>query len=155
MTTSATALKTDTPILDTAAGIQSVPEQVIDDQKATQISEAVRNISSVQTAGSSGNRSQNLTVRGFAAGRFAKDGFLAPASFGDTALNDLANVARVEVLKGPASILYGQTEPGGLVHIVTNSTANGSTMSCWSGLISTRPTSMQPLERRHWPISIY
>jgi len=116
---SATALKLDASILDTPAAVQVVSEEMIDDQQATEVREAVRNVSSVQSAGSSGNRSQNLTVRGFDAGRFAKDGFLAPASSGDTGFNDLANVARVEVLKGPASVLYGQTTPGGLVNIVT------------------------------------
>lgn len=116
---SATATRTDAAIRDTPAAIQVVPEDIIDDQQATEVREATRNVSSVQEAGTAGNRSQSLTVRGFDAGRFAKDGFLAPASFGDTGFNDLANVARVEVLKGPASILYGQTAPGGLVNIVT------------------------------------
>jgi len=116
---SATGLKLDVPLLDTPASVQVVPEDVIDDQRATTVREATKNVSGVHEAGTAGNRSQSLTIRGFDAGRFAKDGFFSPASFGDVGFLDLANVARVEVLKGPASVLYGQIEPGGLVNIVT------------------------------------
>lgn len=45
---------------------------------------------------------------------------LQPKAFGTvTSSNDFADVDHVEVLKGPASILYGRIEPGALVNLVT------------------------------------
>ena len=118
-TRSATATKTDTPIIDTPASIQVVPRAVIEDQGATRLTDVVRNVSSVQISGSNGNRQDIIQIRGFAANRIARDGFLSASSFGDAAQLGLANVERVEVLKGPPSVLYGPADPGGLVNIVT------------------------------------
>ncbi|MCC5810779.1 MAG: TonB-dependent receptor [Ectothiorhodospiraceae bacterium] len=116
---SGTAMKADIPIIDTPASIQVVPRDVIDDQNAQRVTDVVRNVSGVQVGGSGGNRGDNINVRGFSTGRFAKDGFLAAASFGDAGFLNLANIERVEVLKGPATVLYGQAQPGGLINLVT------------------------------------
>ncbi len=118
-TRSATATKMDVPIIDTPASIQVVPRAVIEDQGATRLADVVRNVSSVQVSGANGGRSDLFLIRGFAARRIARDGFLSPSSFGDAAQLGLANVERVEVLKGPPSILYGPAGPGGLVNIIT------------------------------------
>lgn len=118
-TRSATATKSDMAIIDVPASIQVVPREVITDQNAQSISDVTRNISAAQSSGTFGNRSEGLTIRGFSGSRLAKDGFLSATSFGDVGFLDLANVERIEVLKGPASVLYGQNEPGGLVNIVT------------------------------------
>ena len=116
---SATATKTDTPIIDTPAAIQVIPRQVIEDQGARRLADVVRNTSSVQASSANGGRSDLFLIRGFAANRIARDGFLSASSFGDAAQLGLANVERVEVLKGPPSVLYGPADPGGLVNIVT------------------------------------
>ncbi|SEO83653.1 TonB-dependent siderophore receptor [Aquisalimonas asiatica] len=116
---SGTAMKSDIPIIDTPASIQVVPRDVIDDQNAQRLEDVARNVSGVQFGGSNGNRSDNVNVRGFSTGRFAKDGFLSASTFGDAGFLNLANIERVEVLKGPATVLYGQNEPGGLINLVT------------------------------------
>ena len=116
---SATATKTDIRIIDTPAAIQVVPREVIEDQGARRLADVVRNTSSVQVGGTGGNRSDIFLIRGFAADRIARDGFLSAPSFGDAGQLGLANVERVEVLKGPPSVLYGPADPGGLVNIVT------------------------------------
>ena len=118
-TRSATATKTDTPIIDTPASIQVVPRAVIEDQGATRLTDVVRNVSSVQISGSNGNRQDIIQIRGFAANRIARDGFLSVPSYGDAGQQGMANVERVEVLKGPPSVLYGPADPGGLVNVVT------------------------------------
>lgn len=60
--------------------------------------------------------SQSTSVlRGFAVRDISKDG----VRLSDSGQQVLSNVERVEVLKGPSSLLYGQLEPGGLVNIVT------------------------------------
>ncbi|TWT12667.1 TonB-dependent siderophore receptor [Reyranella sp. CPCC 100927] len=116
---SATATKTDTPIIDIPSAVQVVPREVIRDQNATRLLDAVRNVSGVQGGGTSGNRSDGFLLRGFSTTRVAKDGFLSASSFGDVGFIDLVNIERVEVLKGPASVLYGQNNPGGLINLVS------------------------------------
>jgi iron complex outermembrane receptor protein len=118
-TRSATATKMDIAIIDTPASIQVVSEKVIKDQNASSLKDVVRNVSGVRIDSTAGNRSESFTIRGFSSLRLARDGFLSPASFGDSSFVELSNLSRVEVLKGPASILYGQVEPGGLINLVT------------------------------------
>lgn len=110
----ATATKTDTPIMETPVSIQVVPKQVLQDQSAYRLQDAVKNVSGVQQRFSTGGVDRFI-VRGFDLGEVQyRNGIrLNNLNF------DLANVEQVEVLKGPASVLYGRTEPGGLLNIVT------------------------------------
>ena len=114
-----TATKTDTPIRETPAAIQVVPKQVIEDQQATRVTDVIQNVSSVRPGSSFGNRGDSFIVRGFQTFLSARDGFVANQLFDDTGFIDLANIERVEILKGPASVLYGLGDPGGLVNLVT------------------------------------
>lgn len=116
---SATATKTDTPIIDIPASIQVVPREVIEDQGAIRIADVLKNVSGVSAADTIGNSVQTFTIRGFRTTRIAKDGFLPLPSSSNATSIGLANIERVEVLKGPASILYGQVIPGGLINLVT------------------------------------
>jgi iron complex outermembrane receptor protein len=111
---SSTALKTDTPILKTPYSVQVVPQQVLIDQQATRVEDAVKNVSGVQLPWT-GGQYQDFVIRGFGTNntRFRNGVRLSPSNF------DLANVERIEVLKGPAAMLYGRTEPGGMVNVVT------------------------------------
>jgi iron complex outermembrane recepter protein len=114
-----TATKTDTPIMDTPFSIKVVPQQVLKDQQVITVDEALRNVSgAVAGAGGTGN----FFLRGFGQRNVYHDGFLNQSQWAHT--EDLTNVERVEVLKGPASILYGRSEPGGLVNFVTKSPLN-------------------------------
>ncbi|WP_340115562.1 TonB-dependent receptor [Pelagibius sp. 7325] len=118
-TRSATGTKMNTAIMDTPASVQVVPRQVLEDQKAIRLADALRNVSSVHSSGTTGNRSENFIVRGLPSSRIATDGFLSAATFGDVGFLNTGNIERVEVLKGPASVLYGAADPGGLINIVT------------------------------------
>ncbi len=112
-----TATRTDTPIRDIPASIQVIPNQVIRDQGATSIRETVRNASGVTFATSFGGRSENFIVRGFSANNFL-NGF-RDSFYSSRTQEDLANIERIEVLKGSASILFGQVEPSGIINRVT------------------------------------
>ena len=114
-----TATKTDTPIREIPSAIQIVPKQVIDDQQATRMADVIENVSSVRPGSTFGNRGDSFIVRGFRSFLSARDGFLSNQLFGDPGFIDLANIERVEILKGPASVLYGLGDPGGLVNIAT------------------------------------
>lgn len=97
-----------------------MPREVIDEQQITRLGDAVANVSNVQQGGTQGDRSELFVVRGFEVTSYAIDGILLnPAQNFTETVRDLANVAQVEVLKGPASVLYGRGEPGGTINIVT------------------------------------
>ncbi|MGF7153485.1 TonB-dependent siderophore receptor [Novosphingobium gossypii] len=119
-TLSATATRTDTAIRDVPQSIQIVPRTVIEDQAAVRLTDIVQNVSSVQLNGTAGNRAETYSIRGFVSGRYAINGFpLTSAMERPEGFFDLANVERVEVLKGPASVMMGLSEPGGVINIVT------------------------------------
>lgn len=111
-----TATKTDTPLRDVPGSIQVIPKQVITDQGVTRISDALRNVSGVAPQRDySDDTDTRFNIRGFSnESATLRNGFRVGAS--EIAPN---NIERIEVLKGPASVLYGQFEPGGVVNFVT------------------------------------
>jgi iron complex outermembrane recepter protein len=115
-----TATKTDTPLRDIPQSIQIVPRQVIKDQGATRVSEITRNVSGVNVTTGPSGVGEFYTIRGFSGNEFGasnefRNGF---RSLGLGTFNT-NNIEKVEVLKGPASVLYGQIEPGGIINFVT------------------------------------
>ena len=114
-----TATKTDTPIMETPVSIQVIPQQVLQDQQTTRLDQAVKNVSGVYSSSLwQGQSGDDLVIRGFLNNNIVyRDGFrLETTNLGKT---DLANIERIEILKGPASILYGRIEPGGLINYIT------------------------------------
>ena len=116
-----TATRTDTPLRDIPQSIQVVPQEVIEDQGVTRIGDAVRNVSGVTPQRDRSNASDRFNIRGFDNSRILRNGFGTGniAGTGDARNISPSVVERIEVLKGPASVLYGQTEPGGVVNYVT------------------------------------
>jgi iron complex outermembrane receptor protein len=113
-----TATRTDTPIRDIPQSIQVIPQQVLEDQQVIQLDEALRNVSGVTSGGTSGGAATNFNIRGFSDAPILRDGF---REYGDgyQGSAETANLERVEVLKGPASILYGEIQPGGVINLVS------------------------------------
>lgn len=121
-TDSAIGTKTETPLRDVPQSIQVVKRSVIEDQQATSITEALENVSNVRQGTTSANRAPAFMNRGFTSTSYAIDGVMLDAAGNNPEVNtepDLADVERVEVLKGPASVLYGRGQPGGLINVVT------------------------------------
>jgi iron complex outermembrane recepter protein len=110
------ATRSNTPILDTPQSVQVVPQEVLQDQQITRLDEAVRNVSGVTFGGTDLGRNLQFSIRGFDEAPILRNGF---RQFGADVVTETANLERVEVLKGPASVLYGQIEPGGLINLVT------------------------------------
>ncbi|MFW5845577.1 MAG: TonB-dependent receptor plug domain-containing protein, partial [Planctomycetota bacterium] len=118
-TTAFAVTRTATPIIDMPASIQVVPQQVLADQQVLQIGDAVENVSGVQHRKASGVASDSFTIRGFNQGGFIlTDGFRTPNPFA-ARIFEMDNIERLEVLKGPASVLFGRIEPGGVINLVT------------------------------------
>jgi iron complex outermembrane receptor protein len=108
----------DTPIRQLPLSVQVVPRKLIDDQSALSQSEAFTNISGVQPLNPFMNGQSSLNVRGMTADRYT-DGLSNYYDFGARDL--LVNVERIEVLKGPISILFqgGPGSIGGVVNVVS------------------------------------
>lgn len=102
--------------METPISIQVVPEAIIDDQQAIRLHDITRNVSGVQPMRQLGALFDNFVIRGFTTSTFNvyRDGL----RMGQQAF-EVANLQRVEVLKGHASALYGRSPPGGLVNMVT------------------------------------
>ena len=114
------ATRTGTSLRDMPQSIQVVTRSVIEDQNSIRLADVLGNVSGVQPATTAGNRGEVFQVRGFATPRYAIDGLLLNrVSDRSEVFLDLANVESVEVLKGPASVLYGQGDPGGVINIAT------------------------------------
>ena len=120
-----TATMTDTPVMDTPLNIQTITQQVLQDQQVIRIDQALRNVSGIAFSNggdtSFGNAFDSVVLRGFPTDSHLRNGMRIDSSSSDTELftQQLANVQSIEVLKGPAAILYGAVEPGGVVNIVT------------------------------------
>lgn len=118
-----TATRTDTSILDTPSSIQVIPKQVLEDQQVTELDDALQNVAGTTVSTTEG-RGFQINLRGFDGVPVFRDGFrlFSPNDNGDAAgqgFPEIANVERIEVLRGPASILFGQLDPGGAVNVVS------------------------------------
>lgn len=117
-----TATKTDAPIMETPFAVQVIPKQVMQDQQAVRMERVLENVSSTYSskgAGGIGGGQSATFIRGFETFDYYRDGMRFNGGFNINGPREMANVERVEVLKGPASIMYGRLEPGGMVNLVT------------------------------------
>jgi len=110
-------LRSDTPLMDTPQAVNIVPAQVMIDQRPRNLDDAVNNISGITQGNTLAGTMDAIMKRGFGNNR---DGSIMrngmPLVQGRS-LN--ANADSVEVLKGPASLLYGIMDPGGVINIVS------------------------------------
>jgi iron complex outermembrane receptor protein len=118
-TGSRSASKTDTPLVDIPQSVTVISRDQIDLLEWNSLQEASR-----YTAGMVGEnfgpdiRYDWLTLRGFYPLQFI-DGLQAPIGSVTNVGTDLYGSESVEVLKGPSSVLYGQTPPGGIVNMTS------------------------------------
>ena len=104
------------PILDTPRSIQVITEQVLLDQQAQDMRDVLRNASGVQTRNISGGTTDAFVMRGFEVQNILQDGFQLDRN---SQRVQTANIERVEVVKGPNAILLGQSQPGGVINVIT------------------------------------
>ena len=110
-----TATITNTPTIDIPQSIQVIPESLLRDQAAQSLGDAVRNAPGVYVQQGEGNRDE-FYIRGVK----TKSDFFSDGLRDDTLYyRDLYNVAHVDVLQGPAAILFGRGGAGGVINLVT------------------------------------
>jgi catecholate siderophore receptor len=120
---SSTATKSSAPLRDIPQSVNVVPEQLMRDQGARSMQDALRNVPGVAFSSGDGQRDQ-VVIRGFSA---ISDQFVDGVRDDALYFRDLSNIERVEVLKGPAAVLYGRGSSGGLINRVTKKPQFGDT----------------------------
>lgn len=118
------ATKIPTRLIDTPQSISSISPQIIADREATDVNDIYKNVAGLNQTTYSAVVFRGFTqretlfngVRGNPYGSL--EGDVGNAGF-STSILRLSNIERVEVLKGPASVLYGSSEPGGVINFIT------------------------------------
>ncbi|WP_412065644.1 TonB-dependent siderophore receptor [Rhizobium sp. SYY.PMSO] len=124
-TRSSAGTKTDTPLIETPQSVSVVTRKQIEDQAAQSVREALRYTPGVvsEYRGAGGTRYDTIIYRGMGGGVNYDYSYLDGLRLlgVDYAVPqiDIYNLDRVEVLRGPSSVLYGQGTPGGLVNLVS------------------------------------
>ncbi|PQK78504.1 TonB-dependent siderophore receptor [Pantoea ananatis] len=117
---SSSATRTNLSLQDTAQSVQVISRKVLDDQQATSVEDALRNVGGVNL--STGNRGQNgVSIRGFAITSGSTDGVSNPSNAvngSPLGYSSIDGVERIEVLKGPQAVLAGNSSPAGSVNLV-------------------------------------
>lgn len=113
-----TGTKTGAALRDVPFVLTVVPRQVVEDRRLTFLGEALDNVAGAQRKlGYGGVQNFGAFIRGFDSGFVTlRNGF---RDFGFYTLRDTANVERYEILKGPASLLYGNLQPGGITNTLS------------------------------------
>lgn len=113
--TSKTAAKIEAELRDIPQTVNVIPETLFLDQGARSINDVLRNVPGIGFSNGDGQRDQ-VTIRGFSA---IADQFIDGVRDDALYFRELANIEQVEVLKGPASVLYGRGSSGGLINRIT------------------------------------
>lgn len=115
-----TATRTDTPLDQIPQSIQVIPQSVLEDQQVFRLNDALRNASGVVSS-SLDQRGPRFIVRGFNSAEIVRDGFrlLNAGGSGNVGYQELSNIEQIEVLRGPASVISGAVQPGGVINLVT------------------------------------
>lgn len=126
------ATKGDLPLIETPLSISVIDSARLDELGLESVGAALRYTAGVspETRGGVVTRYDLFNLRGFAVSSpfynglgTMYDGWYAQAQ------PDVATLDRIEVLKGPASVLYGNTPPGGLVNLVGKTPVEGQVNS--------------------------
>ncbi|WP_122678978.1 TonB-dependent siderophore receptor [Pseudomonas viridiflava] len=117
-TRSASATRTDTSLHETPQSISVVTREAVEDIGATRLQDALDYAGGVGRANNFGGQGlTTFTVRGFTTGEFYRNGF--PINRGYPNMPDANTIERLEVLRGPATTLYGRGDPGGTFNVVS------------------------------------
>jgi catecholate siderophore receptor len=131
--TATTATKVEAPLRDIPQTVNVVPQQLLQDQAVHSMEGALKWVPGIGLSHGDGQRDQ-VTIRGFTAiGDQFVDGLRDDALY----FRDLSNIEQVEVIKGPASVLYGRGSSGGLINRITkkpgiDKTEVAATVGSWN-----------------------
>ena len=123
---SATATKTDTPVLQIPQSVTTITREQLDDQNPQTVKDALNYTAGVLSAPDTTGRYDSIFLRGFGSFGTATrivdflEGLRLPRgqAFALPSIDPFL-LDRIDVLKGPSAVLYGQTSPGGLVNQIS------------------------------------
>ena len=120
---SGSATKTDTPLDEVPQAVSVIPATVLDDLRSPRIEKALDYAGGVARQNDFGGLTMyEYSIRGLTTSEFYEDGFSVNRGYMNP--QDPSNVERIDVLKGPASSLYGRGDPGGTINIVSKRPQN-------------------------------
>lgn len=116
------ATRTGTPAREVPQSVRVLPRQTLEDIGAIRLDDSLDYVSGISRQNNFGGTWDNLSIRGFAGHEdtgmsLLRNGFSSNRGF--NAPRDTANVESIEFLKGPSAALYGNSEPGGTINLVT------------------------------------
>lgn len=117
--TNATTIGTKVPVhpKDLPFALDVLSKYMLDQIEPVRITDAIQYVSGVNQETGFGGRTDIYIIRGFRSERESifKNGFRNPMRI----YRESSNIQQIEVVKGPASALYGVSDPGGSINIVT------------------------------------
>ena len=109
------ANRTNIDLMDTAKSVQIFNEEFIEDAALQNIEDVIKFSSNTIYTGDSHGRTNQISMRGFSGVPILVDGLKITNKM---AHPDIYNFETIEVQKGPDSLQYGESSPGGLVNLV-------------------------------------
>ncbi|MBF7682238.1 TonB-dependent siderophore receptor [Acinetobacter sp. B5B] len=116
--TAASGLKSETPLFKTAQSVSVVTSEQLEQKQASTLSDAIGDIAGVSAGNRSRRGTDDIIIRGQSASNQVFIDGLRQTNSSDVAV-DLSGIDQVQVIKGPASVNFGQSLPGGIVNLVT------------------------------------
>lgn len=113
--TAVSATKIEAPLRDVPQTVNVVPQSVLRDQGARSMQDVLKSVPGIGMSHGDGQRDE-VTIRGFSA---IADQFIDGMRDDALYFRDLSNIEQVEVIKGPASVLYGRGSSGGLINRIS------------------------------------
>ncbi|EJG1817682.1 TonB-dependent siderophore receptor [Vibrio parahaemolyticus] len=124
--------KTDVEWLDVPQAVSVVTKTEMQDRGAVRLVDALDGVAGVNNTLGEGSRDQFM-IRGFdSLNDMYRDGMRDDGTL--QSYRSLANVERVEIVKGPAGALYGRGSAGGIINLVTKR-ANGDNFTHVKGSV--------------------
>ena len=116
---SGTATKSNMSLMETPAAIVVVDSALINSQGSTTLQESIRNVSGLSQDGNNYGVGDNLAIRGLGVS-YTYDGIYGGSDLGNSynPTRSMTNVESIEVLKGPATGLYGMGSAGGIINLI-------------------------------------
>ncbi|WNO10806.1 TonB-dependent receptor [Teredinibacter sp. KSP-S5-2] len=101
---------------DSSRFLNTIPAELFEDQQARELADVLKFASGITPGDGISNSNDDAYIRGFQRHAIYVDGF----RLGDSAGGKIhpANIERIEILKGPSTLLFGQAEPGGIINVI-------------------------------------
>ncbi len=139
----AAGAKTELPLRELPQSVRVMTRQAMDDLGATRLDDLLDYVGGVSRQNNFGGLWDNIAIRGLAGNENTGmatllNGFGSNRGF--NAPRDLAGVERIEFLKGPAAALYGSSEPGGTLNVVSKAPlwSSGHSLEAYAGSFGQR-----------------